>query len=312
MNLVHNFLNRLLRKYSPSMNTLSRFAQGEAEPSLTIGVLADRTGVKTATLRMWEQRHGFPAPQRLDSGHRRYAQDDVDTVRAIIRRREAGVRLDVAIAEAVAEGMARAMPASPSVYAVLRRQHPHLTAHRLRKSTLLALSWAMEDAFCAQADRAHIFGSFQRVEYFELARARWTELARVAGSAFVFADFEESSEDTSPVQVALPHDAPMRREWTVVCDAVDGSVALTAWELPGQSDVRDRDRIFESMWSVDPAAVRDAARVCAQVAGANGAAAATAVQHELAGRPAPATADLASVNSMFNRVVDYVDRFGRN
>jgi len=296
------------------MNTMCSSTQVPAsDAALTIGDLAERTGLRAATLRMWEQRHGFPSPQRLDSGHRRYDEADIDTVIAVVRRRDAGVRLDVAITEAVAESMARAEPASPSVFAVLRKRHPHLATHRLRKATLLALSWAIEDEFCAKADRAHIFGAFQRVDYYERARDRWTELARVAGSAYAFADFASTSTDTSPVQVSLAPDAPMLREWALICDSVDLPVVLTAWELPGQSDVPDRDRMFEAMWSVDPAAVRDAARVCARVASDNGAATQVApVLYDLAERPLAGTTDLASVTSMFNRVVAYVDRFGRS
>ena len=48
--------------------------------TLTIGDLAARTGLTTATLRMWESRHGFPVPTRLDSGHRRYDEHDVGQV----------------------------------------------------------------------------------------------------------------------------------------------------------------------------------------------------------------------------------------
>ena len=172
------------------MNTLLRFTQEETAPDLTIGALAERTGVNQATLRMWEQRHGFPVPQRLASGHRRYTESDVRQVADVARRRDAGVRLDVAITEARAQTERQPAPAH-SVYADLRRLHPHLMPYRLRKNTLLALSWAIEDEFCAKADRAHLFGSFQKSTYYAPARARWTELARVAGSAFVFADFEQ-------------------------------------------------------------------------------------------------------------------------
>lgn len=286
------------------MNTLSDSA------SLTIGDLAARTGLNPATLRMWEQRHGFPSPTRRDSGHRRYAESDVETVQDVVRRREAGIRLDVAIGEAVSDAMHEAEPAAPSVYADLRRRHPHLATHRLRKSTLLALSWAIEDEFAAKADRPHVFGSFQHESNYEPARARWKELARVARSTFVFADFETTTKGARPIEVALPEDAPMRREWTVVVDANDLPVALTAWELPGQGDVRDSDRIFESMWTVDPIAVRDASRVCAQVASDAGAPEAAPVLYDLAGSPVDRHTDLASVTSMFNRVVAYVDRFG--
>ncbi|MCB8957007.1 MAG: MerR family DNA-binding transcriptional regulator [Nocardioides sp.] len=166
------------------MNDSFKFAQG----LLTIGDLAERTGVAPATLRMWEQRHGFPVPERLPSGHRRYRETDVPVVSDVLRRREDGTRLDVAIDRAVAQVRAEAEPAAASVYAELRRRHPALQAHRLRKDTLKALSWAIEDEFCARATRPHLFGAFQRAEFWRPARSRWRELARVARSAFVLVD----------------------------------------------------------------------------------------------------------------------------
>ncbi len=55
----------------------------------------------------------------------------------------------------------------------------------------------------------------------------------------------------------------MHREWAVVHDSARLSLALTAWEVPGQDDVADLDRLFESVWTVDPGAVRTAAYTCA-------------------------------------------------
>src|SRR4051794_21360865 len=204
-------------------------------PSLTIGDLARRTGLSAPTLRMWEQRHGFPVPTRLESGHRRYREEDVGVVRSVLRRKDLGTRLELAIAAALAE----AAPTTPSVYAQLRADHPELASHRLKKSTLRALSWAIEDEFCAKADRAVIYGAFQHEKYFRIAQARWRELARVSASATVFAAFTDADPEGSPVEVALPADAPMRREWAVVCSSRELPVVLTAWELPGQDDVRD-------------------------------------------------------------------------
>ncbi len=283
-------------------------AQGPAtDPSLSIGDLARRTGLSPATIRMWETRHGFPSPQRLDSGHRRYSEADIASVDHVVRRRDAGVRLDIAIAEA----MSHAQVAAPSVFAELRRRHPQLATHRLKKSTLLALSWAIEDEFCARAQRARIFGSFQRADFFDKAGARWTELARVARSTVVFADFEASQDavDGGIAKVALRPDEPMRREWSVVCDAVDLPVVLAAWEIPGQTETPDRDRLFESLWTVEPRAVRDAARVCARVAQEHGMASATPLLYELADDPIAAPLDAGAVSTLFNRVVAYVDRF---
>ena len=293
---------------------LNSAPQPQADQLLTIGSFAERTGLSPATLRMWEQRHGFPVPRRLESGHRRYLEADVAAVSQVVHRRDAGVRLDVAIADALAQ----AAPGPPSVYAELRRTHPHLLVQRLRKRTLLAVSWAIEDEFCAKAERASLFGAFQHERFYEAARARWRELAAVSRSAFVFAEFAhidrpqvaEPGDRPGPVLVPLPHEEPMAREWAVICDSVDLPVALTAWELPGQLEVPDRERVFESMLTVDPDAVRTAARVCANVANRAGAAEAAPALYALADQPGPESADLAAVSAMLGRVLTYVDRFG--
>ena len=65
---------------------------------MTIGELADRTGVPAATLRSWESRYRFPRPQRMGSGHRRYAPGDVALIEEVLRQRAAGLSLPTAIA----------------------------------------------------------------------------------------------------------------------------------------------------------------------------------------------------------------------
>lgn len=273
--------------------------------SLTIGDLARMTGVATGTLRMWETRHGFPPADRRASGHRRYPAETVDLVAQVQRRREAGVRLDIAIAEA----MTGSDPTTPSVFAEMRRRHPELERHRLSKSTLLALSWALEDECCARADRPVLFGSFQLERHYRAAAPRWQELARVSRSCVAMADFPGGSRQEGSVQLAsLDQDAPMRREWTVVCDSSDLPAMLTAFELPGQHDVPDRARLFEAMWTLEPRAVRDAARVCGRVAQASGLAEATPLLYELAEEPRSRPLDPAGASALFNRVVSYVDR----
>lgn len=272
---------------------------------LSIGDLAEATGVSTATLRIWESRHGFPEPTRLPSGHRRFGATDVAAVRRVVGLRESGIRLDVAIAQAVGETSTEPV-GSESVFARLRETHPALQPTQLAKSTLLGMSWAIEDEFCATAKRGHVFGAFQEVSRFESARARWTEIARVSASTFVFADFDAVA-DEPPVCIPLAPDAPMIREWAVVCDTPDLGMALTAWELPGQVDVPDMDRLFETLWTVDPEPVREAARVCAAVASAAGSTRAAQVVDELAAPVVPGRTDIAALTSLFNRSVSYVD-----
>ena len=276
-----------------------------AVQTLTIGELARRTGVAVGTLRMWETRHGFPVATRLPSGHRRYAGATVPQVVEVARRRDAGTRLDLAIADVVA-GTA---PVSPSVYATLRRLHPHLHPQRLRKSTVLALTRALEDECCAHGQRPWLFGAFQRERFYRQAQERWQELARTASGSWALAAFgsPDPDPDTSPVEVDLPADAPMRREWSFVCLAPDLPAALSAWELPGQEGAPDRDRIFETVWTLEPRAVADAARCCAHVVADLGHDTADVLR--AADRPAsPVATDLRQATELFHRVLSYVDR----
>lgn len=283
----------------------------EPEPAdrtvgLTIGELARRTGLTPATLRTWETRHGFPRPQRLGSGHRRYPERDVAVVRDVLRRRDAGVRLEVAIRDAVAD----AAGSVASVFVMLRRRHPHLQAQTLRKSTLVALSRAMEDECCARAERPRLYGGFQNSRFFAQSALRWHELARTARATTVFADQDTEGGDPAIRLVQLPDDALLRREWVLVCDAPDYPVALAAWELPGERDVRDAERRFECVWTLDPRAVRDAARTCADIADRLDPAGATG-EPQVALAPTPeASPDLREATTLFSRIVAYVDHLG--
>ena len=278
--------------------------------SLTIGDLAQRTGVAPATLRVWESRHGFPRPRRRDSGHRRYDEHDVELVTQVLRRRDSGMRLEVAIAGvALADAATGTPPGAPSVYAAMRRLHPNLQPQRLKKSTLLALSWAIEDECCSRAEQPMIFGGFQTGA---LLPRRRGALDRAGPDRPVHDGVRGVLPGARPgrctTMVDLPEDAPMRREWAVVCDAPDYPAMLTAWELPGQSTVPDRLRLFEAIWTVEPGAVRDAARACAQAAQQLGHPEGAPLLYELADNPAPPPVALLQAASLLNRVVAYVDR----
>ncbi len=63
------------------------------EDHISIGELAELTGISTHTLRIWEKRYGFPRAERLPSGHRRYPRREVPRLRAVNRALEAGFRI---------------------------------------------------------------------------------------------------------------------------------------------------------------------------------------------------------------------------
>ncbi len=279
----------------------------EAEDSgLAIGELARRTGLPAATLRSWETRYGFPRPRRQASGHRRYDEHQITLIEEALRLRASGMSLQAAIGQAAA----RSAQAEPSVFAGLRRRHRDLVPQVLRKATLLALTWAVEDECCARAERAAIFGSFQRQRHYRQSEQRWDDLARTAEVVVAFADFDSPSaagSGSAPWQVPVPADAPLRREWTLVCDATDYPACVAGWEFAGQEDRPDADRRFEVLWTVDPRAVRDAATICAQLAESW-----SPNLGPLLGRlpsdPAPAaSADLQRAMGLLNRMTGYIE-----
>jgi MerR family transcriptional regulator, light-induced transcriptional regulator len=275
----------------------------DPDDGLAIGELAERTGVPAATLRSWETRYGFPRPRRLDGGHRRYHPGDVELIGAVLRQRAAGLSLEAAIAQATARGT----ESEPSVYAGLRRRQPGLAPQVVRKSTLLALTRAMEDEYCARAERAVLFASFQRQRYYRSSRRRWTELARTALVTTVFADFTTPpTPGAALLEVPVPDGAPLRREWTLVCSAADYPACLTAWEFPGQDGVPDRDRRFEALWTLSPAAVRDAATICAQLA-EQFAPGLRLLDRLPPDPPPPVSADLQRATSLLARMISYLD-----
>jgi MerR family transcriptional regulator, light-induced transcriptional regulator len=274
---------------------------------LSIRQLAERTGIPAPTLRSWEARHGFPQPRRQSGGHRRYDEGDVALVEEVLRLRDSGLSMQTAIERASAQ------PAEPdtSVFAGLRRRHPELEAQVLRKSTLLALSRAIEDECCARAARPVLFVSFQHRRFYRSSRRRWKELARTAQSVVVFADFDRARKDsrqhTGPLhEVPVPGNAPLQREWMLVCDAGDYPACLAGWEIPGQG-VCDADRRFEVLWTVDARAVRDAAQICVQLTQAFAPASARSLPMPTDIPPA-AGADLRRSVSLLNRMVGYLER----
>jgi hypothetical protein len=99
----------------------------------------------------------------------------------------------------------------------------------------------------------------------------------------------------------------MRREWAVVNDSPDLPIALCAWELPGQDRLRDRDRVFECVWTLDPRAVRTAAMACAAVAAAAHSARAAELLRGPLAEPLGQAPDLAAATRLMHRIVAYLE-----
>ena len=229
---------------------------------LSIGDVVAATGVGEATLRAWERRFGFPTPRREPSGHRRYSRDEVERIRAVVRERDRGLSLAVAIERVTAEPSG-----PPSLFAPLRERRPDLLPVAIRKRQVLHLSRAVEEESAARAERALMIGAFQQPEFYRASEARWRRLARGADLTFVLATFEQAGRpDDGPVEVPIHSGEPIADEWAVICLAPGYSACLIGWETVGATDAADGDRTFDVLLSVEPSVVREAAGAAVGIA----------------------------------------------
>ncbi len=233
-----------------------------ASSDLSTAQLAARTGLPAGTLRMWESRHGFPAPARLPGGHRRYSEQDVEAVLEVLRLRQQGLSLPAAIDRVSRQDRA----GESSVFAELRRRRPEIIPSILSKAAVLQISHAIEDEYLARASSGFVFGAFQRERFYRGAERRWRELARTAELAVAVADFSSIRRpEDAPSEVPLELRQPLAREWTLIVDAPGTRACLAAWEQPSQTALPDGERQFETLWSFEPEVVRTATEVCADL-----------------------------------------------
>lgn len=272
---------------------------------LSISDVVERTGVAEGTLRMWERRHGFPMPERLPSGHRRYSEEQLELVRLVTGGRAAGLSLAVAI-----ERARRQRQASPaSLFAALRQRRPDIEPRTIPKAILTALSHAIEDESLSRASRPVLFASFQCARFYRREQDRWRELARGAELAIVFADFRQArAPRDGPAEVPVDRSHPLAREWAIVCDADRYAVCLAGREPPSSNPQwPTRQRSFEAIWSVEPDLVRQAARICAEIAACHQPSLVERIRDQLESEPAtPDREQLRLAAAITNRTLSYL------
>ena len=274
---------------------------------LAIREVAEQTGLAAGTIRMWEQRYGFPAPARSSSGYRRYSEDDVETLRRIVSLRETGLSVPAAMERA--RSSVHAATDHPSIFGAVPHQG---RARRLRKRTLIHLSRAIEDETLACAANPIVMGAFQRERHFQRVRHRYERMAKMAEVAVVFADFGEGhatvEHEREPIEVDIRTDDPMGHEWAVVVDAPGFSVCLVAWEPPVQREPEsDHDRIFECFWTLDPAAVRAATHAGVAVTREAAPEVGARLDALLADRPLGPDATIGALEELTRRMVGYLE-----
>ena len=271
---------------------------------LAIREVAEQTGLAAGTIRMWEQRYGFPEPQRTPAGYRLYSEDDVETLRRVVTLRETGLSVPAALERARAS--ATPVTDRPTIFGAV----PSSGRTRiLRKKTLIAMSRAIEDETLARGAGPVILGAFQRERHFRAVSHRYRRLADAADASAVFADFPEPREPVDgPAEVPIAVGAAIGHEWAVVVDAPSFGVCLCAWEPPVRKPpADDLDRQFETFWTLDPQAVRQAAVAGAFVAGMTAPSVGERLRDALLDRPLAAEGATEALEALTARMIAYLE-----
>ena len=279
---------------------------------LAISDVAEETGIAAGTIRMWEQRYGFPTPERTASGYRRYTPEDVERLRRVQAYRARGLSVAAAIERARETGGTSDLP---SLYAVVAGQDRVAHPHVLRKSTLMDLSRAMEHETLAHAAAPVLFGAFQEERFFRAIEPRWRRLADHADACAVFADFDaERRPPDGPIELPISRAGALGNEWALIIDAPGFAATLVAWEQPrteSEHELPERDRRFEAIWTLDPGTTRRAAVAAARMAGSIDAEVGAALEARLADRPLALEQPVPALTSLANRVVSYLEHSAR-
>ncbi len=270
---------------------------------LAIREVAEQTGLTAGTIRAWETRYGFPAPERTASGYRVYGPDDVEVLRRVAALRRDGVSVAAALEKA------KARPPQTSVASFFGAVPHDGRARVLRKSTLIALSRAIEDAAMAMSDAPIVLGAFQRERHYRRVEHRYARLSGTSEAAVVFADFAEVQDAPgTPTEVPIGEGVAAAHEWAVVVDAPGFAACLVAWEPPVKvAPDDDRDRRFEAFWTLDPESVRRAALAGTAVAADRAPQVAERLRVALEDRPLPQEPRIDVLEGLTQRMVAYLE-----
>jgi MerR family transcriptional regulator, light-induced transcriptional regulator len=140
---------------------------------------------------------------------------------------------------------------------------------------------------------------------------RYRRLASVSDSVAVFADFARvRAGDHQPSELPIPPGAALGHEWAVVVDAPGYAACLVAWETPESeldAERPDGRREFESLWTMDPLAVRHAAQVGAMLAGQASTSVRRRLEGLLADRPLAVDSPAPGLTALTNRILGYLE-----
>ncbi|MSX02625.1 MAG: hypothetical protein F2813_05630, partial [Actinobacteria bacterium] len=222
--------------------------------------------------------------------------------------RHRGLSIPAAIERAKEDG---SIADRPSIYAAVASSGREIRPQVLKKSSLMALSRAIEHEALACAVSPILIGAFQHEGFYRAVEPRYKQIAKQADAAVVFADFERQREPKGgPVEIPISSEDALGNEWAVVVDSPGYCACLLAWEQPGVTEPDedpDLDRRFEAIWTLDPIATRRASQAAARLVSRCDPKLGAEIDELLIDRPLAFEEPSPALTALTNRVVAYLD-----
>jgi DICT domain-containing protein/signal transduction histidine kinase len=136
---------------------------------------------------------------------------------------------------------------------------PHLRSHLYFKSSLTALSHAMEDRVLAGTDRPLLIASFQQEKFYRQEAHRYRRLGEISDQVYVLAAPDTEFNDCAPEYELVPFSQTdaLTSEWHLIAIGPQSSACLICREkfvppsdIPVLPEI-DASRRFEGIWTFD-------------------------------------------------------------
>lgn len=148
------------------------------------------------------------------------------------------------------------MPISSSVLEELLERSPHLRPQLYFKSSLTALSHAMEDQVLAVGGEPLVIASFQKERFYRQEANRYRRIAALTSQVYVLAAPETSFMSGADDYEIIPFEPAdqLSQEWHLVVIGPNYSTCLVCRErspLSHEVETMDQSRRFEGIWTFD-------------------------------------------------------------
>ncbi len=157
------------------------------------------------------------------------------------------------------------MSISDSVLTELLGQHSHLRPHLYFKSSLTALSRAMEDLVLAGADRPLVIATFQEERFYRQEAHRYQRIATHTDRAYVLSVMEnKKAAATDYTLIPISADDRLAQEWNLVVIGANSAACLICQERLGEwsnAQGLESSQRFDGIWTFDRQVAIDAAQI---------------------------------------------------